>query len=152
WVEASKNTFALMSSILSIVNPAQYRQGLRCMRRLGRKEAVKDSVGMWGSVFNAVTVLANRESLFHRDGSGRFEWFDMLATYGRYTDGQLSLPAAGLDLHYRPGTVVPFCGNVLRHGVPHCNGERICLAYYMRHKLHVQTKTGPTDWAYSSDT
>ncbi|EIW75449.1 hypothetical protein CONPUDRAFT_65902 [Coniophora puteana RWD-64-598 SS2] len=149
WVAASRDVFALISAILSIVHPEQYRQGILCMKAMAQKPGVGPFASLWASAFNAATIIANRETLFHWDRRGRHWWFDILATCGKYTDGQFSLPATGIDFHYRPGTVVPFCGNVLCHAVPHCIGERICLAFYMRDVLHRIAKTGDGSWSKS---
>ncbi|EIW84777.1 hypothetical protein CONPUDRAFT_49237, partial [Coniophora puteana RWD-64-598 SS2] len=151
WVSASRETFTLMSGILSLVHPEQYAQGVKCMQRIIDNSDLQEYAEQWACVFNAVTALTNRETPFHRDGSGTFPWYDILLTVGRYTRGQLSLPALGLDLDYCPGTVVPFCGNVLRHGVPHCEGERICLAFYMREFVHLWAKTGKAAWSMGVD-
>ncbi|EIW75518.1 hypothetical protein CONPUDRAFT_65475, partial [Coniophora puteana RWD-64-598 SS2] len=151
WVSASQDTFALMSGILSLVHPKQYAQGVQCMEKILGNSDLRQHAEQWACVFNAVSALANRETPFHRDGLGAFPWYDILLTVGRYTGGQLSLPALGIDLDYSPGTVVPLCGNILRHGVPHCEGERICLAYYMREAVHKWAGTGNAGWSGGPD-
>ncbi|EIW78071.1 hypothetical protein CONPUDRAFT_36489, partial [Coniophora puteana RWD-64-598 SS2] len=146
WVSASAHPMAIPSAVLAIIHPHQYQQGLRCMRRLRRRTILKPFVDSWASAFNAMTVISNRETLYHRDGGGCFQWYDVLGTYGQYSRGLLSFPALGIDLDYRPGTVVAFAGNVLRHGVPHPDGERVCLAHYMRKNLHEYVHTEHAQW------
>lgn len=116
------------------------------MHHLRRQSHLQPYVDEWASAFNAATVVSNRETLFHRDGAGQFQWFDVLATHGTYARGLLAFPALGIELDYRPGTVVAFAGNLLRHGVPHCDGERVCFAYYMRKALHHYAQISPPQW------
>ncbi|EIW87369.1 hypothetical protein CONPUDRAFT_45366 [Coniophora puteana RWD-64-598 SS2] len=147
WARSSAETFALMSGILALVHPTQYEEGLRCMRKLARESLTPDIVGDWECVFTAISVMVNRETIFHREGQGHYEWYNILATYGSYLCGQLSFPGIGIDLDSRPGTVVAFCGNILRHGAPRCIGERVCLAYDMREAVHRWAATGPAQWS-----
>jgi hypothetical protein len=35
---------------------------------------------------------------------------------------------------------------MLRHGVAECEGERICLAYYMRDKVHERMGVEAAPW------
>jgi len=58
----------------------------------------------------------------------------------------LNLPTVGLQLPYPSGTVVGLCGKILRHGVPECEGERICVAYYMRDKVHERMGVEAAPW------
>ncbi|EIW73902.1 hypothetical protein CONPUDRAFT_27499, partial [Coniophora puteana RWD-64-598 SS2] len=127
---------ALASGVLRLVHPWQYIQGKACMRSLSDDINTRSHIRQWASVFNAATILSNRETVLHRDGGGTYPWYDILSTHGRYRYGQLSFPMLRIDLDYRPGTMVPFCGKLLRHGVPHCQGDRVCWAYYMKEGVH----------------
>ncbi|EIW73804.1 hypothetical protein CONPUDRAFT_35649, partial [Coniophora puteana RWD-64-598 SS2] len=90
----------------------------------------------WPSVFSALTILSNRETVYHSDRGAYRQWYDIVSSFGSYWPQQFSVPQLGIDLHYRPGSVVPFCGKVFQHGVPKCKGGRICLAYYMKKSIH----------------
>ncbi|EIW80682.1 hypothetical protein CONPUDRAFT_57153, partial [Coniophora puteana RWD-64-598 SS2] len=150
WALDSQETFALLSGVLAVIHPSQFHQGVACMRALEHESAHPELITDWACVFNALSILVNREAIFHRDGGGYYEWYDLLASIGRYCGGQLSFPGLGIDLDYRPGSVVPFCGNALRHGAPPSMGDRVCLAFYMRKSVHVHTQTNVADWSYTS--
>jgi hypothetical protein len=58
----------------------------------------------------------------------------------------LNLPTVGLQLPYPLGTVVGLCGEILRHGVIECKGDRTCLAYYMSDKVHERMGVEGAPW------
>jgi hypothetical protein len=58
----------------------------------------------------------------------------------------MELPSIGIRMAYKSGTVMAFSGKMLRHGVPECDGERICLAYYMRDKVHERMGVEAAQW------
>lgn len=144
-----KNMFypsALLSAVLSVIHPDLYRSGMDTMKRLHAQPDLVPALQHWTSVFNAVTVLSNRATPLHRDNHSRPQWYDMLTTIGPYEEAWLELPGIGLKLQYNSGTVMGFGGKVLRHGVPECRGERVCLAYYMRDKVHERMEVEAAQW------
>jgi hypothetical protein len=58
--------------------------------------------------------------------------YDLLATFGRYSNGVLDLPSIGLSCAYNPGTITGLMGKVLIHGVKLVNGERFCFAQFVQ--------------------
>jgi hypothetical protein len=58
----------------------------------------------------------------------------------------MELPGVGLKLSYGPGSVLGMAGKVIRHGVSDCQGDRVCLAYYMRDKVHERMETEAASW------
>lgn len=70
---------------------------------------------------------------------------DLLVALGKYQEGIMTLPGLGVKLLYNPGTVVGISGRVLQHGVE-CDGERACLAYYMRDKVHERLGVRAPSW------
>lgn len=102
----------------------------------------------WGLPFSAISVISNRETVIHRDTKGQLEWYDLLFTAGNYSNGRMELPGLKLRLEYNPGTVVFLNGKVLRHGVSPVNGDRVCLAGYMR--SNIASRFNSTDSAWSS--
>ena len=70
----------------------------------------------------------------------------MLVTVGTYNDGVLALPGIGLTFEYLSGAVVALCGKLLRHEVPEVSGNRVCLAYYMRDKVHERLGVAAPGW------
>ena len=114
--------------------------GLESMTKMHDIADLAEVLSIWTSIFNGVQVISNRETPVHRDNQTRWEWYDLLVTLGPYTSATLEMPTAGLRFQYSSGTVVGLCGRILRHGVSAAEGERICLAYYMRE--NVQSRLG----------
>jgi hypothetical protein len=86
----------------------------------------------------------------HRDIQARKPWYDILATFGDYKDGKMELPNLGIQLEYNPGTIVGLAGKVVQHGVAHCTGNRVCLAYYMRDTVHKRARIKAPGWMNGS--
>jgi hypothetical protein len=139
-------TSALLSAILRVIHPALYECGRETIQRLHGHPELHPALEKWPSVFNAITILSNRETPLHRDNYSRPEWYDILTSVGPYQNAVLDFPGVGLKLAYDSGTVVGFSGKVLRHGVRKCEGERVCLAYYMRDKVHERMGTEVAQW------
>jgi hypothetical protein len=128
------------------MHPALYKSGQQTMTRLRQHPDLHSALKLWPSVFNAVTVLSNRETPYHRDNYSRPQWYDILTTVGPYQSAMLDFPGIGVRLPYKSGTVVGLSGKILRHGVEHCEGERVCLAYYMRDKVHERMGVEAAQW------
>lgn len=107
---------------------------------------VTQALKFWTSPFSGISVISNRETPVHRDVNGRHPWYDILATFGQYSKGHLELPGLGYRLQYNPGTVVALAGKVVRHGVPRVQGNRVCMAYYMRNKVHEWLGVRSASW------
>ena len=103
---------------------------------VAKGDDIKSILRMWTSVFNAVSVIANRETPYHRDYQSRPDWYNLLVTVGKYKEARLSFPGLAMELQYNPGTAVGFAGKIIWHEVARFQGERLCLAYYMRDKIH----------------
>jgi hypothetical protein len=146
WLSEMFEASALLSAILRVIHPALYECGRETIQRLHQHAELQPALEKWPSVFNAVTILSNRETPLHRDNHSRPQWYDMLTPVGPYQQAVLDLPGVGLKLAYESGTVVGLSGKVLRHGVKACDGERICLAYYMRDKVHERMGTEAGQW------
>jgi hypothetical protein len=151
WLQCMAPVLSIHSGILKLIHPSQYHGGTHCLSTLRRMPQFQTHVERWPSVFNAMAVVANRETLYHRDGDSHRQWFDLLATYGNYSKGQFSVPGIGVDFAYGPGTVIAFCGNILRHGVPHCDGDRVCIAQYMRARVHDRMGSKNVGWSYAHE-
>lgn len=149
WCRATKSFSELLGGILSIIHPELYYIGREAMTRLSSEPAsggpwvaheevprLHDILTAWGHPWTAVSVMVNRATPFHRDVNGRNPWMDLLVTIGEYQQGRLELPGLGVRLLYDPRTVVGLLGKVVRHGAGEVDGERACLAYYMRNGVH----------------
>ncbi len=125
----------LLSAILWLMHPKLYARSRTAMLNLQQYPAHDNAVAAWGSVFNALSIITNRMTPFHRDNQSRHSWFDLMLSIGDYPSAKLRLPGLDVSLEYKSGTLVGMSGRVLRHGVPQCEGERTCLVYYMRDKV-----------------
>ena len=141
-----RQSSVLLSAIIRVIHPNLFDMGMQGMRLMGSDANLEDVVKLWYSIFNGAQVISNRETPVHRDNNSRSEWYDLLTTVGPYQEAILELPGVGLRFQYHSGTVVGLCGRVLSHGVSDADGERICLAYYMRENVQARLGTEFADW------
>lgn len=148
WLSAISESNAISSAILAVIHPKLYDAGWQTSMRLRDtpETGSEEILNRWASVFNGVSIISNRRTPPHRDGSSRPHWYDMLVTLGRYRDCNLELPGLGITLEYGSGTVVGILGNVLEHAVPKFEGDRVCYAYFMRNNVHEWAKVPAGDW------
>lgn len=126
-------TGCLMSVALVLTHPEQYALTRAGLEKLGSIQHVCDRIREWAFGFNVLTVVANRETLLHRDiNSGGTHWLDQLLNIGGSTDTVLELPGIGVRLQYTSGTMALFSGNTHLHGVSASKCERVCFAAYAR--------------------
>jgi hypothetical protein len=155
WLQANTELLAQCSRFLSIIHPEQWKIGDTAISRLG-PVTMRDAHNLPGAIqdwivpFSGLSVISNQETPLHRDVQGRQNWFDILATFGKYTEGRMELPGIGYQLEYNPGTIVAIAGKTVVHGVGKCNADRVCIVYYMRDKVHKQLGIPAGGWANSS--
>jgi hypothetical protein len=152
WLDAISESNSILSAILAVIHPKLYRSGQETFDVMRKKPGIErqDVLRRWTSAFSGVSVIYNRITPPHRDGQSRRQWYDLLATIGRYQNSNLELPGLGLSLEYGPGTVVGLLGTTLEHAVPHFEGERVCYAYFMRDTVHEWAKVPGNDWMTTS--
>jgi hypothetical protein len=152
WLDAISESNAIVSAILAVIHPKLYDAGWQTTKRLRETPEIapQDVLSRWASVFSGVSVISNRSTPPHRDGSSRFNWYDILVTLGRYQNCNLELPGLGVSLEYSPGTVVGISGKVLEHAVPSFVGDRVCYAYFMRDNVHEWANVPCSEWMYTS--
>ncbi|KIK79395.1 hypothetical protein PAXRUDRAFT_121743, partial [Paxillus rubicundulus Ve08.2h10] len=151
WVDAMVVPNALLSATLAVMHTDLYVAGREAMIKLGDyAERVDTEMGemleRWSSVYGVISVMVNRESPLHRDYSGKNEWMDLLASVGACRNASFQLSNLRTTLRYDPGTVVAFSGRVLRHGASKAEGDRACLAYYMRDNVHKVMRVQLSNW------
>ena len=73
----------------------------------------------------------------------------MLATSGNYGNCNLNLPGIEVSLEYGPGTVVDISGYALQHEVPCFEGDRVCIAYFMRNNVHEWAGVPASEWMHT---
>lgn len=121
---------------MSIMNPSLFSLGIEGIKALqgvpvDKRENLDDILKCWGAPFTGVSLMSNRQTPDHRDTLGCNRGMDLLTTVGPYEDGTLTLTGLGVQFQYDSGTVVGISGREVIHRAD-ANGERLCVAYYMR--------------------
>ena len=137
---------SVLSGILRIIHPDQYRAGVEVMCIMQHRCTQNQYLSRWTSVFNAITLISDRHCPMHRDVGGDFHLYDMLISVGSYSSAPMCLMPLGVQVPNSPGTLVAFSGTGLRHGVASANGHRICHALYMRRSLQLYCAVNPCGW------
>lgn len=152
WLSRMVESSALIGGILSIVHPELYEAGKAAIVHLDqhpqtadRPRRLQELLQMWSAPFHGLSVISNRKTPVHRDTNGGRPWMDILVALGNYVEGSLGLPGLGIQLHYCPGTVVAIAGRVIAH-YAECDGDRACIAYYMREKVQARLGLSQPDW------
>jgi hypothetical protein len=145
WLGEMQESSALIGSILGVTHPGLYKQGCAALTLLSDEggkyvdnaDELMRALKIWNSPFSALSVITNRNTPAHRDTKGRNEWFDIIVALGEDDSvGVMTFPGLGLSVGYNPGTVIAIAGKVIRHAANFEGGERACIAYYMRNKVH----------------
>jgi hypothetical protein len=147
WLKAMAESSTLLSSILRVIHPELFFMGLEAMKKMGLEADPPEVLKLWYSLFNGVQIISNRETPVHRDHNSRWEWYDLLTTVGPYKNAILVFPGLGLTFQYNSGTVLGICGRLIRHGVSEAEGERICVAYFMRENVQKRLETSFAGWS-----
>ncbi|KAK7680151.1 hypothetical protein QCA50_004714 [Cerrena zonata] len=117
WMRDMAEVGTLLSGVLRIMHPDQYRMGYEVMTGLMHYEQVNLALSTWPSVFNAATVISNRCCPMHRDNKGSFPLFDILISTGDYSNAPISILPVGIQFPNGPGSMCGFSGFGFRHGV-----------------------------------
>jgi len=149
-----QSSTVLLNAITALTHRSLYLAGYNAISKLKRPESLDvnitthDHVNSWSSVFSGITVIANRITRRHRDRGGSFPWYDLLLSSGTHRHAFLHLNDLRAQLSYSPGTVVLVCGKVLSHSLPEwSDGERICLAHFMRKEIHYRLGVYSPGWS-----
>lgn len=91
---------------------------------------------LWPSVLTHFQVIANRQTLIHRDVTGPGRSFDMLLTMGTYgRKAVMELRNLGVSVPYDAGSMVVLASRIISHGVPRVPPDRICYAMYQHEQV-----------------
>lgn len=133
-----RETNALIGALLSLVNPRLYYMQYAVLDQFwqghaqAKSQVLADKVFQsWSSPFTGVAVISNRETILHRNTQGGKLLFDVVSAFGKYSHGRFEVPLLG-RFSYNPGTTMVLPGYLLEHGAARTDGERICLASFMR--------------------
>jgi hypothetical protein len=154
WLKETSESFALMGAVLSIVHPELYEIGREVLKKVvNHPEMVKDGedvlevLRLWTTPFSGYGFISNCITPLHRDNNSQGPWYDCLTTIGEYENGaRLKLRNLGLELDYASGAMVFLLGRLVRHGTSEVNGNRVCIAQYMRDNVHERMRVRSADW------
>lgn len=152
FVRCIQDAEAILNCIGILICPDLFTKGTRAINKLKRPEGQHlhewhDNVQLWPSFFSGIEVISNRTTPSHRDAKAAPPAYDFLVSAGRHRDAWFELPDVQARLSYEPGTVVALCGRVLRHAVPNWGeGERLCIAHFMRDAVHNRLNIPRPDW------
>lgn len=140
WLLANTRFLGIAAAVLAVTHPAQFHAGISMMHKVKDNPDLLCQPGhfihvllTWCIPFSGVSIMANRETIYHRDIGGSPYWYDVLATMGRYTDTKFHLPSLNVALSYTPGTMIAIAGRVLPHSVDAVEvGDRVCFAWFSR--------------------
>lgn len=147
FLDQSAEALALLMGILAVIHPSQYRLS-REIKHWAMQDTPSCAEGLdkWGSVFTAATIIANRQTPFHRDLGGRPEFYDLLTSVGPYPAAPMYLRPIGVKASNVPGTVCAFSGFALGHAVRRIPFSRLSLALYLRDNVREGANRGAPEW------
>lgn len=138
---------------MRIMHPQQYVAASDLTAALAGVPAVHSTMTGWGvGPFNAVSLIANRETPLHRDPKTTLRSYDMMTSVGSFVSAPMHLEGLGVEIMNAPGTVITLPGKTVRHAVERCEGEHVCFAYYARAALferyHIRLPSWPEQSFY----
>ena len=145
-----QETCQILDGILAVTHPALYAAGRRLMQRLYQDDArARAVVEQWPSVYHAVHIIVNRETIYHRDVNGLPGWYDMLLSVGDYgEEAVFSMRSLGVCVPYDSGSIVMVCSRIVLHGVPPVPNTRVCFAWLMRDIVLDYHSVHGAEWSY----
>jgi hypothetical protein len=153
WISSMKEAGCLLGGIYSVMHPALAEAGFRYVQTvtdnatgIEKGHLIAGLAEVWTLPFVSMSIMVNRETPLHRDNGGAPEWLDVLLPLGTYADGYFNVPGLGRRFHYSPGDLVGLAGRILRHSAE-CNGNRACIAFYMRKNVFSSLGLPHVGWA-----
>lgn len=146
WLVDSRRAEELLNIILAIIHPDLYQNAHDALKAL-QANPEASYAHRWASVFSGISVISNRITPPHKDRSSDPRWYDILSNLGNFEQSYLDLVDLGAHFLYKKGTVIPFCGNLLKHAVQDWGrGDRICYAHFMRKGVISQFTESLAGW------
>ncbi len=88
------------------------------------------------TAFTTVTVNRSLPTTYHRDEGDLLGGFGVLFTLGRFTGGQLVLPAFRVAIDYQPGSMILMDVHETHGNLDNIIGDRIACVLYAREKIN----------------
>ena len=133
WLGEMHSFNILVNVVTCLTNVKLYEAGDRALEKLRNPELtphvklrLHENLRFWNSIWVGVAVIPNRRTPRHRDKDATHSWYDLLFSGGNHTGASLDIEEVGALV----------CGKLLSHAVNQWEGERLCLAYYMRRMVH----------------
>ena len=151
WVEEMAETTAFLGGVLAVIHPSTYETGMKCVEAIrngdnvAKKEGMEDVMRTWSSPLTTVFLMSNRDTPLHRDTGATYTCMDLVVSVGSYKSGEFQVPGLGLDLWYRPGTVIGLLGRIVRHRAV-AFGGRLCFAQYLRETVLESLGIAEPEW------
>ncbi|THH19358.1 hypothetical protein EUX98_g8788, partial [Antrodiella citrinella] len=115
WCETLTDVHAILAGAMRIMHPQQYVAASDLTNALAGVEDVHTAITNWGvGPFNAVSVIANRETPHHRDPGTTLRCYDMMISVGPFTSAPMHLEGLGIEIENTPGTLIVLPGKTTR--------------------------------------
>jgi len=158
WNLEMQELSALIGSILSIIHPQLYEQGMEglcCLKTengfVDDEEELYMALKHWTPPFSTLSVISNWSMPVHHDTKGCNKWIDVLVPLGeKNSTGIMTFPGLGISIKYNPLTIVGVAGKVISHRAVFEGGERVCISYYMCNKVHERLGVPAGTWMNTS--
>ena len=146
FISKIEEVHGLLSGILRIMHPQQYHASMKAMQRILTSPKHTEIIDRWGCPFNALSIIVNRRCRPHRDTKSRISYFDLLGSFGNFTDFQFHMKSIGVTVNVQSGGMIGLCGHLILHEASECVGDRVCYAWYMRGSVHSAMEVAPASW------
>jgi hypothetical protein len=122
-------SMAILSAITALVQPDVWECGFQVIEaihtgriQLCHPESTANSIRRWGSCFNGLLIVNDRQTPLHRDLYTPLWAYDLFATFGPYKDCRFSCPTIGRSFAYDPGCAMVGCTRLIEHGISEAMG------------------------------
>jgi len=147
WLNESKDAQVLLNTIFALIHPKLHSAAQKTLSDLRQHPDSAKWANRWTSVFSGIAVIYNRIAPAHVDRWSSPSWYDLLVILGNFDESRMELNNLGLSFKHTQGTVLAFCGKVLRHSVPDwSHGDRVCYAHFLRKSTVEYFSNCVTDW------
>jgi len=107
WAVEMQESSTLIGSILRVVHPELYAQGVEAVtvlsgegaRYVDNEDQLLWALKVWTSPFSALSVITNQSTPAHHDTKGRNEWLDCIVALGEDDSVRImTFPGLGLSV------------------------------------------------------